>query len=298
MKPDKIEIFGKRFPVNAEAIVITGKKIKSIPDLGAFKKLKRLDLSRNEITKIKGLNSLNRLEELNLDNNSITKIENLSGLLNLETLSLCNNEIGTIENLEKLENLESLQLSSNKIKTISGLSTLKALRFLYLINNQIEKIEQFENLNNLEELFLGENKITAVEGLHRCKKLWKIYLNDNQIANLSFDSLPATTNILNLSGNAISEIHEPKTALNQLNTISMRGNPLNTLKYIERLPSIESISIEGKKCKAISLKTYIHIKEKQGSETDENNFCFFTSNTTTRRDIDEFITSQHIKVVD
>lgn len=298
MKQEKIELLGKRFPIETEAIAITGKKIQSIPDLTSFKKLKRLDLSRNEITQIEGLDSLYQLEELNLDNNLITKIENVSGLTRLKSLSLSSNQIETIENLDNLLKLESLQLSSNHIRKISGLSSLVALRFLYLINNQIDQIEQIENLENLEELFLGENKIRQISGLKGSKKLWKVYLNDNRIENLFLDNLPVTINILNLAGNVITKLDKPGIKLDDLNMLSLMGNPLSTLKYIENLPNIGTLSIEGKKCKAISLKTYIHLKERYAKESEDEPFCFLTAKTTSRRDIDEFITSQKIEVVD
>jgi Leucine-rich repeat (LRR) protein len=297
MKQEKIELFGKRFPTSSEAIVITGKKIQNIPDLSAFKNLKRLDLSRNEITKTEGLESLNQLEELNLDNNRISKLENLSGLSNLKSLSLSSNQITKIENLNNLKNLESLQLSSNQIEKIDGLLTLEGLRYLYLINNKINLIENLENLTELEELFLGENTISSITGLKNCKNLWKIYLNDNQIDSLLFDNLPESISFLNLASNSVTEIVQPKIKLKDLQLLSLTGNPLHTIRFIENLPSITNFSIEGKKCKAIAFTTYLHIKERYANKSG-GSFQFYTSKTTTPQDIDEFIAREKIEVVD
>lgn len=297
MKQEKIELFGKRFPISSEAIVITGKKIQNIPDLSAFKNLKRLDLSRNEISKIEGLESLSRLEELNLDNNQIIKLENLSGLSELKSLSLSSNKITEIKNLAKLKNLESLQLSSNHIEKITGLDALNRLRYLYLINNKIEQIENLENLTELEELFLGENTISSITGLKSCENLWKIYLNDNQIDSLLFDNLPKSISFLNLASNSITEIVQPKIKLKDLQILSLTGNPLHTIRFIENLPNINNFSIEGKKCKAIAFTTYLHIKERYAHKSADS-FQFYTSKTTTRQDIDEFIAREKIEVVD
>lgn len=93
------------------------------------------------------------LKKLNLSKNKISKIENLNGFKNLVELYLSFNLIGKIENIEDLYCLEILDLAFNKLKKIENLEKLNSLRFFYLEGNIIDNIEVNDgNLNVLSKL--------------------------------------------------------------------------------------------------------------------------------------------------
>ena len=107
-----------------------GKGISQISEIKGLSKLANLEhllLQRNKIIKIEGLEDLKKLKILNLSKNEISEIQNLTNLTNLEELDLSYNKINKIENLDSLEKLKVLSLENNKIKEIQNLENLTGL---------------------------------------------------------------------------------------------------------------------------------------------------------------------------
>ena len=106
------------------------------------------------------------------------------------------------------------------------------------------------------------------------------------------------TLILGLKNNKIGEIRKTECRHHELSTLSLTGNPLSNLKYVEMLPNLTSIAVEGKEIKTISKPTYDFIREKQSnSQNTDDPFYFFTAHTTTRKKIDSFVKKQSIRIV-
>jgi len=107
----------------------------------AFREVKCLLLSYQNILKIDNLVGFDKLIKLQLDNNIIEKIENLGHLVNLEALDLSFNNISEISGLDTLTNLTTLSLFSNRITQLGGLDALTKLQVLSVGNNLIQQLD-------------------------------------------------------------------------------------------------------------------------------------------------------------
>jgi Leucine-rich repeat (LRR) protein len=271
---EKIEISGKQFPLDSESLNLSNLGLTEIPDLSAFTALKKLDLYCNKITRINTFHAP-ALEYLNLSSNAIEKIENLSCFPNLKTLQVGNNKLSKIENIESLVSIRSVALRGNQIQQIEALPP------------------------HIEELFLCENNIHEIPDLTSYPKLFKLYLEQNHISSFSFDLLPRELLILYLTKNDIRELQKPHVEHNYIDTLGLIDNPIEKLEWIECLPQMESVSITGKTLKRISKETYEEIRRKQQNEKITHKpFFLFTSMTTTRKIVEDFVTrNKRIKIV-
>ncbi|MFX1480751.1 MAG: AN1-type zinc finger domain-containing protein [Promethearchaeota archaeon] len=144
--PDEIALFE-----NLEELRIIGYLSEIPASIGNLKKLKKLDLSNNEIKNIpNSLNSLKNLEELILNSNHLKIIPNeFKYLQNLKRVEINYNKLNLVPNfILNLKNLEILDLSNNRIEEIPNeiinLESLKSVDLsLNLIQHLPDTIEQF-----------------------------------------------------------------------------------------------------------------------------------------------------------
>lgn len=120
--------------------------ILEIPNyIGEMKKIKKLNLSSNEIDTIpKSINLLKNLEELILNSNKLENIPNdFTDLHNLKRLEINYNKLKSIPKFVfKLKKLEILGLSNNKIKDIPAeIINLKSLKSIDLSLNIIKNVK-------------------------------------------------------------------------------------------------------------------------------------------------------------
>lgn len=87
---------------------------------GQLEFLEELDLSNNCLKSLDHF-ELKNLKKLNLTKNQITTAENFKGHPSLETLILDKNQIETLKDLKNMPTLNSLILIDNPIKEFSGL---------------------------------------------------------------------------------------------------------------------------------------------------------------------------------
>ena len=140
-----------------------------------FKKLKSLNLCKNDISDIKILQKakFDKLEYLDLSANKISDINILEKINfnELKELNLSKNNITNIKVLEKakFDKLEYLDLSTNKISSINILEKInfKALKKLYLNENNITDLGVLKKLKYLkhENIYLAQDKISEVNTL-------------------------------------------------------------------------------------------------------------------------------------
>ena len=149
------------------------------------KKLKKLCLSFNLITKIEFICKIKFLENIFLSNNQISEIpNNIYNLENLAYLNLSGNKIVILpKEFVKCTKLKKLCLSNNSIKNLETICKIKGLEKLSLVSNQISVIpDNIYSMENLESLDLSKNNIFCIpEELNKCKKLKFLYLNKNKI---------------------------------------------------------------------------------------------------------------------
>lgn len=118
----------------------------------AFRDVKCLLLSYQNILKIDNLVGFDRVVKLQLDNNIIEKIEHLGHLTSLEALDLSFNNISEISGLENLTRMTTLSLFSNRITQLGGLDTLDKLQVLSVGNNLISQLDNVMYLRSFSKL--------------------------------------------------------------------------------------------------------------------------------------------------
>ena len=205
-------------------LILKYKNLTSIPEeIAYFLFLKRLDLSRNQISSIGGLDSLQLLEELYLRENNLSILENFGTLSQLKILDLSNNQIDAIDGLYNQVNLEILDLSNNNIKVTIGLAKCYKLTELKLNRNNIKEISGLDSLEELRILFLANNSIEIIKGLSNLENLKQLNLSLNKIRKLENFDRNSYLRTLNLSDNLITKI-ENLGHLNFLRDLNLTGN--------------------------------------------------------------------------
>lgn len=219
--------------------------------LACFNKLKRLDLSHNQIKALGGLPV--SLEELYVANNDIFHTSGLSNLINLRKLDLSSNayEYGVKVSLENFDyELEeqfkcSPETATYFIDSIIDKFEPRALTVAEKFRKAVKKvgrlfspsnevwvevahsisgIEHLDNLQRLESLNLSDNNISEMDGLGYMENLKELDLSGNEITRVaSLSNLPSLRK-LDLSDN---EILWPGRDFNlkNMDEINLSGNP-------------------------------------------------------------------------
>lgn len=172
-------------------------------DAELVKKLRTLDLSKNNISETSQLGLLVELKILNLENNNLYSgsLESLSKLSKLQNLSVAGNKLGSAapaktavpiqraggEPLPALPStLKQINLAANLLSFVprSVVSeSLTKLEKLDLSSNQLATVpNEICNLANLEELRLDSNMVVSLpDSIGRLSKLKVLSLRDNKI---------------------------------------------------------------------------------------------------------------------
>ena len=129
-------------------------QLKTQKDQNLDDKIKRLNVSLNQISKIEGLP--NTLIKLNMSSNRLTFIHGMDHLLNLTSQNLSYNQIGIMEKLN-LPNQKKIDLSYNRIKVFCGLEKCKKIIEININHNEIESIYA-PPAGNLVKICLAKNK--------------------------------------------------------------------------------------------------------------------------------------------
>ncbi len=216
--------FDQQLLANVEVLHLNNLGLTLIPaEIGHFKKLKKLDLSNNKISKIEKLKNLLFLEEFLINNNNISQIEGLDDLTKLKELGLGSNLISKIEHLDHQMGLKKLALYHNQITKIGeGLNPLKELESVCLDKNLIEDINKME-LPKLRVLRLNGNSIVNITNLNLLSNLQMLSLNDNRITHITDLNLPNLEMLL-LKNNMIKKI--TNLTLPCLRELNIDNNPI------------------------------------------------------------------------
>jgi Leucine-rich repeat (LRR) protein len=133
-------------------IIISGKGIKSLPDLTRFKNLEELYCSNNELTSLPTLPQ--NLQKLSCSNNQLISLPTLPQ--NLEILSCYSNKLTSLPTLP--QNLQKLYCDSNKLTSLPTLP--QNLKFLNCYNNQLTLLPTLPQ--NLEYLSCSGNPVYEI----------------------------------------------------------------------------------------------------------------------------------------
>lgn len=151
---------------------------------------------------------MTKLKRLQISNNDISDIGPVSGLTDLEWLLASNNQIGETNSLSGLTKLQILDLNLNNLTLLDGLSGLTQLRILYLGYNNIQNIHPLANLSNVETLLLQNNNINLVPDLAGLTSLKTLYFQYNYLYHSDvFEHLP-NAELVNISYNSTLECYK------------------------------------------------------------------------------------------
>ena len=151
---------------------ISGKNIKSLPDLTKFKNLEILYCHNNQLTSLPTLPQ--NLKELNCHNNQLTSLPTLPQ--NLEKLVCSYNQLISLPTLP--QNLENLVCFHNQLTSLPTLP--QNLENLYCSNNQLTSLPTLPQ--NLKELYCYHNQLTSLRTLP--EKIVDFYYSGNPICNI------------------------------------------------------------------------------------------------------------------
>jgi hypothetical protein len=214
------------------------------PSVFLYKKLKKLNLSRNQIETISNdFEQLKELELLDLGSNKLTTLPlKLSDLTALKLLNLRKNKFKNIPIVvTEMTQLMHLDLSSNRLKTlpneIENLTQLKVLDLSF--NNFTILPDALINLAALEELNLRGNMINAIpDTLWQMKQLKKLNLRGNKLAYLT-EQLEQLTQLeeLDLSDNPLEELPDTIEKLTKLRKLILRNTTvtIDDIRELQRL---------------------------------------------------------------
>ena len=208
---------------------------------------KNWPLNGKKIQCLDGLEKFTRLKKLDLSNNNISDLTPLKGLIKLEILDLSENKITSIQSLEKLTNLKALEISNASIRDWRPLYNKSQLKCLYLESCNIKDLKPLESLfehlhNSLGYLSLRDNLITDIAPLSKLTNLLYIDLCENQITDVS--PLQALSNpaIVDLSCNRITDFSYINRNIS--GSLTLDDNPITSLKPISKLTQQPDVSLQ------------------------------------------------------
>lgn len=215
------DLSGIQYFENLEELNIANNEISDLSPLSGCAKLKKLDASGQYISNLGVLSTLKELTELNLADNELTTLSSLKELTELQRLDVSGNEIVVFGTAGKLQKLQYLNMADNPMKEIdlSALSELADLTELNVSGCGIKSIDGI-NIGNLTTLNASYNQIDSVVALEKAEKL----------------------SVLDLSYNVLAEADGLKSCIN-LQELSMEGNPLENIAWIEPLSSLTNINL-------------------------------------------------------
>ncbi|KAI9472271.1 MAG: hypothetical protein EXX96DRAFT_351111 [Benjaminiella poitrasii] len=196
-------------------------------------KLKKLDLSRQNLTSINTLDTcFPMLEELHISHNELKSVSGLP--TSLLYIYACDNKLCDIE-IYHLDKLQYLDVSHNHINSFQDMSQLKSLRVLDASHNMLTSCKSFQKLPQLISLSLKANclrRLTNFEGTPKDNQLESLDVSFNRIDVLgSIESLTSLRE-LNADHNDIKHIH-----LNQpLDRLCKLSLSFNRLKSFDMSP--------------------------------------------------------------
>jgi len=164
-----IEIYLNSLSETISNIDVSGRNIKSLPDLTRFKNLENLYCFNNKLTSLPSLPQ--NLQKLYCYNNQLTSLPSLPE--NLEKLFCSNNQLTSLPSLPL--NLKLLYCSYNQLTSLPSLP--QNLKILYCFNDELTSLSSLPQ--NLKILHCSNNKLTTLPYLP--ENIQKIYCYDNPI---------------------------------------------------------------------------------------------------------------------
>lgn len=240
----ELALAGLRPPATAlETVILSHTNVTDVQSLvqrlQTATNITRLELAYNRIRDVpkRTFFFLSELRHLDLSHNEIVRVDGLSGLARLEYLCLAFNALERVESsmFEGLHELRHLDVSYNAIVgdlDADALLGLFNLRTVDIGGNRIRGVVvDGGGLESLEALSASWNRISDLRFVGRLPRLRSVDLSRNAIERLSDDLFPLRQRVelLNLSGNAISDLATGALRHGSFGTVDLSWNSLTTL---------------------------------------------------------------------
>lgn len=135
----------------------------------------------NNITDIQGLKNIWRLRKLDLSHNQIISMKGVEFLPNLRILKLSDNKIQKIENIKNFHRLKKLILDNNQLKELNSAELPNTLTHINIAKNPIEKFTiytkvTYNKIHFGSKKWFPEQEIKRLKRqMHRLSKSYKSY---------------------------------------------------------------------------------------------------------------------------
>lgn len=212
-------------------ISVLTEKISSKTD---WQSIFELTINGENLRNIVSLNeNLPNLLYCNLDDNELESLEGVPA--QVMELSCCNNNLTSVNfSIDQLIHLEKLNVSHN------------------LIHSNLSLLGSSLLCSHLKYIDLSNNKINSLEGLSDCQPIQLNLANNNIVGTVDFAKLilhtPGplngwlTVEELNLSGNAITSIHN-LSSLPNLKILRLDGNPIEYINDTNECETLETLTL-------------------------------------------------------
>ncbi|CAL6015540.1 Conserved_hypothetical protein [Hexamita inflata] len=209
---------------NLEVLLLGDNQLKNdqLYNLSKFKKLKILDVSRNNV--------------------DLTNIHNVKSLTKLD-MQYC--RLTSIEQIQELVNLQDLNINSNPKIDIIPVYKVKGLTKLSISECNLQQIDQIVQLTNLQVLDISLNKLKNIDPITPLNSLVGLIKLDLLCCNLvSICALRPLVNLqyLDLSFNSIISITELQY-LKNLMFLNLRRCEIISICALRSLVKLEDLDI-------------------------------------------------------
>jgi len=238
--------------MNIKSLIASSNRLTDVEPLSQIKSLRVVDLSSNKLKDIKALFcDENEVRSLNLASNYLQDISSLVSVLSyVERLNVSENILSSVPaTVKRMQNIVDIDFSLNEINTIDEAFFDLPAESVNLCSNRITNIT-LHGLEDLEVLILDENPIQKIALKNGFAPFLKEFSCDGceidtflpftskEIESLSYPSNSLTeipefienyTKLikLDLEDNKIVKLPNALANLTQLQTVYLKGNPLD-----------------------------------------------------------------------
>jgi len=245
--PD-ITLGGVTFKSDVTELDLSGMQLTDISVISACRSLHSLDLSNNQIGDLSPLMDLQELEWLNISNNRVSDLRPLMAMQSLRTIYADGNLIQSTVPLGSLENLVELYLSANPLSDFSGLAKLSGLETLFLedVGLTDESLSLLQGMTGLRVLSLYDNPALTGEAVDALKSALRSCLVQHAplVYTVEIAGIRVRRDVteLDLSNTGVTDL-SALTLLSGLETLNLRGNPLENVYSLQILTSLRHLDL-------------------------------------------------------
>ncbi|MBA4056517.1 MAG: hypothetical protein C0490_17510, partial [Marivirga sp.] len=158
---------------NVREVILSGTKLKEVPELESLPLIKVLFLSNSAVEDINPLKNLKRLRDLSLNKLNITDLSALQDLPLIE-LNLEHTKVRDLKSVSEIVTLEKLNISYTKISSGEALVNLTGLRSLNISGSAITYLSFLDRIKWLKELAIYGLETDNYEPLFRSTNITNV----------------------------------------------------------------------------------------------------------------------------